>query len=140
MGHTACGAVKAAMTTPPPAKLDPACVNLEHILAAIRPSLPRFPTGDDPWTSAVYSSVEQNIKDVVRLSPMLTEFSGQGKISMVGAVYALNTGKVHFSRPVGVTVSEHKPVPVTHAAAAPHATTPAHAPAAAPAPAAKEHH
>ena len=70
MGHTACGAVKAAMTTPPPAKLDPAGVNLEHILAAIRPSLPRFPTGDDPWTSAVYSSVEQNIKDVVRLSPI----------------------------------------------------------------------
>jgi carbonic anhydrase len=41
MGHTSCGAVKAAMETPAPAKPDPAGINLERILSAIRPSLER---------------------------------------------------------------------------------------------------
>lgn len=100
MGHSSCGAVKAAMETPPPAKPDPAGVNLERILSAIRPSLPRALSYGDQWANAVYASVEQNIGDVIRLSPVLAEMGEAGKVILVGAFYDLNSGKVHFSEPV----------------------------------------
>ena len=100
MGHSSCGAVKAAMESPPPAKPEPAGLNLERILSAIRPSLPRaFPYGDQ-WVNAVYASVEQNVGDIVRLSPVLAEMGEAGKVTFVGAFYDLNSGKVHLSEPV----------------------------------------
>jgi carbonic anhydrase len=100
MGHTSCGAVKAAMETPPPAKPDPAGINLERILAAIRPSLERAAPTGDRWANAVYASVDQNLKDIVRGSPVLNELGESGKVMFVGAVYELESGKVNFSEPV----------------------------------------
>lgn len=103
MGHTSCGAVKAAMDsrdTPPPARPDPAGVNLERILSDIRPSLRHAAPHGDHWISAVYASVEQHIGDAVRLSPVLAELGESGKVMLVGAVYELESGKVHFSEPV----------------------------------------
>lgn len=102
MGHSSCGAVKAAMESPAPAKPDPAGANLERILSAIRPGLARALPGADKWTSAVYASVERNIQDVVRLSPVLAEMGEAGKVALVAAFYDLSTGQVHFSAPVAV--------------------------------------
>lgn len=121
MGHSSCGAVKAAMENPPPAKPDPAGLNLERILSAIRPSLPRALPYGDQWANAVYASVEQNVRDVVRLSPVLAEMGEAGKVIFVGAFYDLNSGKVHFSEPVVFRHrSEHlsggrSPAPVSEA-------------------------
>lgn len=113
MGHTSCGAVKAAMETPAPVKKDLAGANLEQILGAIRPSLAHALPYGDAWLNAVYSSVEQNIADVLRLSPVLDEMAESGKVIFVGAVYELESGRVHFSEAVTLkhhaqTKQEHK--------------------------------
>ncbi|MBI5281000.1 MAG: carbonic anhydrase [Candidatus Solibacter usitatus] len=100
MGHLSCGAVKAAMETPPPVKPDPAGLNLERILMAIRPSLKQLPVQGDRWENAVYATVEQNIADVVRLSPVLAQAGRSGHVTFLGAVYELESGKVNFSAPV----------------------------------------
>lgn len=100
MGHSSCGAVKAAMESHAPSRPDPAGLNLEHILSAIRPSLPRAARTGNPWRNAVYASVEQNLSDVIRLSPVLAEMGREGKVRLVGAFYDLESGKVQFSAPV----------------------------------------
>jgi len=102
MGHTSCGAVKAALDSKAPAKLEPAQANIEHILSAIRPALPRARPDGDKWVNAVYASVERNIGDVVRLSPVIAELASEGKVTLVGAVYDLATGKATFSEPASV--------------------------------------
>jgi hypothetical protein len=45
----------------------------------------------------VYASVDQNLGDIVRLSPVLAELGESGKVMFLGAVYQLDTGKVNFS-------------------------------------------
>jgi carbonic anhydrase len=106
MGHTSCGAVKAAIDTRyPPVHQEPADVNLETLLSLIRPSFERPQVHGDPWTSAVYASVEQTVQDILDRSPILFEMSRAGKVTVVGAVYQLQTGKAIFSKPI--TVEEH---------------------------------
>jgi len=103
MGHTACGAVKAALGAPAPAKLEPAQLNLESLLSAIRPALNRPVTEkSDPVTEAVYSNVEQAIQDTLKDSPVLAELVRSKKIAIVGAVYHLDTGRVKFSEPISL--------------------------------------
>ena len=97
MGHTSCGAVKAAMETPAPAKPEPAELNLERILSAIRPSLAHAAPTGDRWVNSVYASVDQNLDDLMRLSPVLAELGESGKAMFVGAVYQLDSGRVNFS-------------------------------------------
>ncbi len=96
MGHIACGAVKSAMESAPPTSHDPANANLEHILSGIRPSLAHLPASGDNWENAVYASVARNLNEVLRLSPVITEFAHAEKVVVVGAVYNLQTGKVEF--------------------------------------------
>ena len=123
MGHTSCGAVKAAMDTPRPAKLTPTQANLESLLSLIRPALPNAALGGDPWTEAVRASVEQTRIDLSHHSPVLEELARSGKIWIVGAVYNLASGKVTFgSTPVLAWVPEPivprakpKAAPVVHA-------------------------
>jgi carbonic anhydrase len=84
------------MESAPPTTHDPANANLEHILSGIRPSLAHLPAGGDNWENAVYASVARNLSEVLRLSPVITEFAHAEKVVVVGAVYNLQTGKVEF--------------------------------------------
>jgi carbonic anhydrase len=96
MGHLSCGAVKSAMDSSAPLHLEPAEANLERILSPLRLSLKRAPADGDPWANAVYASVDQNIEDALRLSPVLAELAEHGKVMVVGAVYDIKSGKVEF--------------------------------------------
>lgn len=99
MGHLSCGAVRSAMDSGPPATPDPTQANLERILSAIRPALKHAATGGDLWANAVHASIDQNIGDTLRLSPVLREFVAGGRVLLVGAIYDLESGKVDFSKP-----------------------------------------
>ena len=110
MGHTRCGAVKAAIETPAPAPSAPPGpgANIEAILALLRPGIAKGATQSDPWRTAVFGGVEQSVHDLRRLSRMLPEMEKAGHVGIVGAVYELETGKVVFSemvRPETSTVS-----------------------------------
>lgn len=93
VGHTGCGAVKAALDMK--AEAAPS-MNLAHLLSFIRPALPGAPGHGDPWRSGVYSSVARSVADLTRLSPVLDELEKEGKIMVTGAVYDLESGKVDF--------------------------------------------
>jgi carbonic anhydrase len=107
MGHTHCGAVKAAMETPAPAipPKGPGS-SLENILALIRPGIPKLPSKGDAWTSAVYGSVEETVKDLFRASTIVPEMNKAGEIGVIGAVYELETGKVVFSDMIAPGMTE----------------------------------
>ena len=98
MGHTSCGAVKAAMDSKTPAQSP----NLESILSAIRPALPYAYQDRDSWSSAVYASVEQTVSDVLRNSALLDRMTRAGLVTIAGAVYDIQNGRVHFSKPVAL--------------------------------------
>lgn len=91
MGHQMCGAVTAA------ADKGEAEGHLPTLLALIRPAVEaaRKQPGD-----LVSNAVRINVEDVVRQlrgsKPVLEELVGHGKLTVVGAVYALDTGKVEW--------------------------------------------
>jgi carbonic anhydrase len=99
MGHTSCGVVKAALESARPGTKPPS-VNLQGLLNFIRPALQRPQERADPWTSAVYASVEQTIADVIQHSLVIGALARAGDITLIGAVYQPETGKVAFSKPV----------------------------------------
>jgi carbonic anhydrase len=96
MGHTSCGAVKAAMEMNPLVHPTASQVNLESLLSMIRPALARASPAGDPWTAAVRASVDQTTRDLRAHSPVLEDMVRSGKVRIVGAVYDLETGKVTF--------------------------------------------
>jgi carbonic anhydrase len=98
MGHTRCGAVKAALDAPAPAEAPPGPgANIESILALIRPGIPKEAAHKDPWTAAVYGGVEKTVADLFRASKIIPELAGAGEIGVIAAVYDIETGKVLFS-------------------------------------------
>jgi len=111
MGHTSCGAVKATLDGQAPKPgMKPSTLNMQGVLNFIRPALERPQEREDPWTSAVYSSVEQTIDDLVQHSQVISEMARGGQLGLVGAVYRAETGKVVFSKPI--SFSNIKPEPM----------------------------
>ena len=104
MGHEMCGAVKAALDTPPGTSLGP---NLDYLIKAIRPAVTR--TADLPAESrlrvAILENVEETINTIVESSSVLRQLAEAQRLMIVGAYYELSTGRVHFSQPVGVPPS-----------------------------------
>ncbi len=103
MGHTSCGIVKDALdrkNEPRPVQGPVDSMNLMNLL---RPALERPQQRADPWTSAVYASVEQTIGDLVEQSVMLRERAQKGQILLLGAIYQSDSGKVVFSKPIAIS-------------------------------------
>ena len=108
MGHTRCGAVKAALDTPAPAGVSAGPgANIESILSLIRPGIGKQATHNDPWTDAVYGGVEQAIADLFRISKIVPEMTKAEEIGVIGAVYEIETGKVRFSEMFTTEKSQH---------------------------------
>jgi carbonic anhydrase len=97
MGHTRCGAVRAALDSHAPETPGGPGANIEAILSMLRPGIPKGEGHLDQWKAAVYGGVEQSVEDLLRLSKILPEMGNHGAIGVVGAVYELETGKVVFS-------------------------------------------
>ena len=92
MGHTECGAVKAAcsgekMPTP----------NLQAIVDQIEPAVKLArgtAKGDALVDAAIRDNVDQSAKDLLAHSDELRHMVDEGKVTLVEAVYHLDTGKV----------------------------------------------
>jgi carbonic anhydrase len=114
MGHTRCGAVKAALDSKAPGEPGGPQANIESILTCLRPGIPKGSWVGDPWKAAVYGGVEQSVEDLLRLSRILPEMGRAGQVGIVGAVYELETGKVVFSEPVSFVREWSEAQPVVH--------------------------
>ena len=89
MGHQRCGAVTAA------AESGEAGGHLPSLLALIRPAVERAKTQPgDLIDNAVRINVENVVAQVRGSTPILAPLVDRGALTVVGAVYSLDTGKV----------------------------------------------
>lgn len=97
IGHTSCGAIKGAIDN---VQLG----NLTGLLARIKPAIKEVPADVEPRTTKNPEFVDEVAKENVRLvmqqirerSPILRDMIDKGQIGLVGGIYDLSTGKVHF--------------------------------------------
>jgi Carbonic anhydrase len=96
LGHSNCGAIKGAVDGVELGKLT-------GLLAKIKPAIAQVP-GSEPRTSKNSDFVEKVAEANVHLvmaqirqqSSILREMLDEGKIGVVGGMYELSTGEVHF--------------------------------------------
>lgn len=96
MGHTSCGAVKAAYGTL--AGASAGTPSLDELVRDMHPRLASF-KGQPPsenFEKESWANVHGVIKDLVARSKMLADLQASGKIKIVPALYDLKTGKVSF--------------------------------------------
>ena len=97
IGHSHCGAIKGAVDN-----VD--LGNLTGLLGKIKPAVDAVPDNGSPRTSKNLEFVDEvgeaNVRLVMRQirerSPVLREMLDQHQIGLVGGMYDLSTGKVHF--------------------------------------------
>ena len=97
IGHSNCGAIKGAINN---VELG----NLTGLLARIKPVIDQVPSDGQPRNSKNHAFVDQVAETNVRLvmreirehSPVLREMLDQGQIQLVGGMYDLDTGVIHF--------------------------------------------
>jgi carbonic anhydrase len=92
MGHTSCGAVKAACSGE---KMPTA--NLQAIVDQIDPAVIRakqHAQGDELIDAAVRENVRQSANDILAHSAVLKHELDEGKLTIIEAVYSLETGEV----------------------------------------------
>ncbi|MCW5765001.1 MAG: hypothetical protein KIT68_03380 [Phycisphaeraceae bacterium] len=96
MGHTRCGAVAAAASG---AEVHG---NVKSLVDAIAPAVERARrfhpelSGPELAAAAVKENVWQTVFDLYRASPEIRALVGQGKVTVVGAVCDISTGKVEW--------------------------------------------
>ena len=96
LGHTACGAIKGAID-------DVEMGNLTGLLARIKPAVTRTKFDGEKssknyrYVDAVArTNVTVAVESIRRRSSILQDLEDKGSIKIIGAMYALSTGKVDF--------------------------------------------
>jgi carbonic anhydrase len=93
LGHTSCGAVKAAVDFVETGKVLPG--HMQTLAGAIEPAAKAARhQGGDWWHSAVLENVRLNAERLRTSTPILAQAVRSHDAEVVGAVYDLNTGKV----------------------------------------------
>ncbi|WP_146344592.1 carbonic anhydrase [Phaeobacter marinintestinus] len=94
LGHTSCGAVDATIKSIQDKALPPG--HLPHLVNAIRPAVYDVMDGNptDLLAAATARNAVLNAERAATADPILSEMHASGKISSVGGVYDIATGKV----------------------------------------------
>jgi len=95
LGHTSCGAVKAAMEYVQSNTTFPGHIQLlaEALAPAATSTRDR---GDDSWYAAVVENVRLNVEKLRTSRPIMADALSRGDVQIVGAVYDLRTGNVEL--------------------------------------------
>ena len=99
LGHTKCGAVKGACN-------DVELGNLTQLLEKIRPaveSTKAYGLGDHHYLYAekvAYTNVINSMEEIMRQSTIIRELCGEGKAGIVGGMFNIESGRVHFVREI----------------------------------------
>jgi carbonic anhydrase len=96
LGHTDCGAVKAAL------KGDPVPANIEAILKIIEPAAAEAKNCDPPLqgtellNAAIKNNVLKSKTDLLAQSEIIRTMSEKGRLKIVTAVYDIETGTIEW--------------------------------------------
>lgn len=93
IGHSACGAVKAAIQHIEAKDALPG--SIEGLVDIIRPAV-RDAEGQpgDKLENVIRANVRKCVERIKTLDPILSKFAGKGELKVVGATYELKSGKV----------------------------------------------
>lgn len=93
LGHSACGAVKAAIAHIDANDALPGSIG--ELIDPIRPAVKAvMGHPGDKLTNVIKANVEQGVKRLEGLDPILSKFVKSGELKVVGATYELRTGLV----------------------------------------------
>ena len=100
LGHESCGAIKATLSTPPGKSAG--STDLDAIVAEIRGNLdgltPAALKGDPNLHIAASANVDAVTTKLLKRSRIVRDQVKSGGVSIVKAVYSLETGKVEFTK------------------------------------------
>jgi carbonic anhydrase len=95
LGHTSCGAVKAAMDYVHRNATFPGHIKI--LAEALAPAARRAPGEDDEsWYTAVAENVRLNVERLRTSRPIMAAALSRGDVEIVGGIYDLRTGKVEL--------------------------------------------
>ncbi len=107
MGHTRCGAVTATLEALSGAASAPAG-NVRDIVDRIAPAVAELPRSGTPDEAVLRAAIRANVRASANQlrhgSAILERRISEGRLTVVGAEYELETGKVHFFDGPGATV------------------------------------
>lgn len=93
LGHTNCGAVKAAIAHLHAKDSLPGSIN--DLVELIKPAVEQSKgESADPLNSAIRKNVQLGVERLKNLEPILATPVKEGKLKIIGGVYDLHTGKV----------------------------------------------
>jgi carbonic anhydrase len=94
LGHTSCGAVNATVDALQKGNTLPG--HIADLVRAMKPGIEPVlkQTGDDLYQRAAVANVRYNVKQLLEAKPILADMVAAKKISVVGGLYELATGKV----------------------------------------------
>jgi carbonic anhydrase len=102
LGHTQCGGVAAVLDRLPPGAETPpssaGSMSLASLFSTIKSNLGWMPSGQsaDPWLDAVKRNVHRTREALLTWSPPLRQRVSTGQLSVVEAIYHVETGEVEF--------------------------------------------
>lgn len=97
LGHTRCGAIKGACD-------NVEMGNLTGLLNKIRPAIDKTNHYGEDIHSVLYSekvayaNVLNSMDEILEKSPIIREMFSEGQIGIVGGMYSVENGRVHFIR------------------------------------------
>lgn len=97
LGHENCGAIKKAIQTYEDKSYDELSENLQSIMNHLYPAIETVECDNpDFCNAAVEANIRYQMADLLNKDPYILEKVEEGKIAVIGAIYALATGKVKF--------------------------------------------
>lgn len=97
LGHTRCGALKAAMEVLEQHSQAPA--EIEYLVEALAPAVDQGRRmGGDLWYEAVWAQISLVVRQLQQV-PLLADAVAKGSLKIVGACYDLESGRVMITVP-----------------------------------------
>lgn len=116
LGHERCGAVSAALKTPPGTSAG--SKSLDVLVASIQGRLGSTLSEEDRKDARLRTAVKVNVdgvaKDLLDRSPMVKAKVDAGEVAVVRAVYVLDSGEVQFWATDGVSALKVKQASEVH--------------------------
>ena len=94
MGHTSCGAVKAAISSKAGSRSG--SKNIDQLISKIKPGLKGATSSDPKLYDAAVANVDASLIDLKKRSPLIRAKVERGEVKLVGALYDLSSGDVEL--------------------------------------------